>query len=127
MPSLDIDRLTATATNLAKDALYVGVGATLLGFQRAQVQRRELEKNMQERMGVGREQVQNVTGSMSKTVEEQVRTLDERVGALETHIDGVLDQVQARLPEPARDLLAQAREAAKTARAQVRQLVVPAA
>jgi hypothetical protein len=36
--------LTGRATELAKDATYVTVGLGLLGFQRAQVRRREFER-----------------------------------------------------------------------------------
>jgi hypothetical protein len=34
------------AAELAKDATYVTVGLSLLGFQRAQVRRRELERSL---------------------------------------------------------------------------------
>ena len=36
--------LAGRATDLAKDATYVTVGLGLLGYQRAQVRRRELER-----------------------------------------------------------------------------------
>ena len=38
--------LAGRATDLAKDATYVTVGLGLLGFQRAQVRRRELERTL---------------------------------------------------------------------------------
>jgi hypothetical protein len=37
--------LAARATELAKDATYVTVGLGLLGYQRVQVRRRELERS----------------------------------------------------------------------------------
>jgi hypothetical protein len=37
--------LAARATGLAKDATYVTVGLGLLGYQRAQVRRREFERS----------------------------------------------------------------------------------
>jgi hypothetical protein len=37
--------LAARATELAKDATYVTVGLGLLGYQRAQVRRREFERS----------------------------------------------------------------------------------
>jgi hypothetical protein len=40
-----------SATRLAREALYLGVGAGVLGYQRLQVQRRELEKELQARFG----------------------------------------------------------------------------
>jgi hypothetical protein len=38
------ESLTGRAVELVKDATYVGVGLSLLTFQRAQVRRRELER-----------------------------------------------------------------------------------
>jgi hypothetical protein len=38
--------LAARATELARDATYVTVGLGLLGYQRAQVRRRELERSL---------------------------------------------------------------------------------
>ena len=40
-----------SATRLAREALYIGVGAGVLAFQRLQVQRRELEKELNRRFG----------------------------------------------------------------------------
>ena len=38
--------IAGRAADLAKDATYVTVGLSLLGFQRAQVRRRELERSL---------------------------------------------------------------------------------
>lgn len=121
LPEVDLEDVAQKAAKLAKDAVYVTVGAGVLAFQRAQVQRREFQKAVDERVGAGREQVENVT----KSFEDQIRLLDERVTALESRIDTVLDQVQGKLPEQAAELLQQAREAARNARSQVRELVLP--
>ena len=124
LPSLsdvDVKEIADRAATLAKDAVYVTVGAGVLAFQRAQVQRRDLQKAVDKRVGAGRVQVDAVT----KSFEDQIRLLDERVSALETRIDSVLDTVQEKLPEQAAELLQQARDAARTARAQVRELVLP--
>ena len=40
-----------STTRLAREALYIGVGAGVLAFQRLQVQRRELEKELNRRFG----------------------------------------------------------------------------
>lgn len=40
------------ATKALKDALYVGVGLSVLALQKAQVQRRELERAVRERLGL---------------------------------------------------------------------------
>ncbi len=68
-----------------RDSLYTAVGFGVLGIQRAQVRRRELQQELA-RIAV---------------------EVDERV-------DPVLDDVQARLPDDLRPLLAQARSAARS-------------
>jgi hypothetical protein len=40
-----------SSTRFAREALYVGVGAGVLAYQRVQVQRRELERELSRRFG----------------------------------------------------------------------------
>jgi hypothetical protein len=40
-----------STTRLARETLYIGVGAGVLAFQRLQVQRRELEAELSRRFG----------------------------------------------------------------------------
>ena len=94
-----------------KDTLYVSIGLGVIAFQKAQVQRQELRK-----------QVEANVGGARVLVEDGVKTVEERLGAVEQRIDAVLDDVEARLPEQARSVLHQAREVAKDARTQLRQL-----
>ena len=44
--SKDITKAANDVANVAKDAAYVVIGAGVLGFQRAQVQRQELRKRL---------------------------------------------------------------------------------
>ena len=74
-----------TATKL-RDSLYTAVGFGVLGFQQAQVRRRELQKEL---------------ARLAVEVDEKV--------------DPVLDDLEARLPEDLRPLLVQARAAARSA------------
>jgi 16S rRNA G1207 methylase RsmC len=46
--------LDQRAADLAKDALYIGVGFGVLAIQRAQVQRRELLTAVDRHLGAGR-------------------------------------------------------------------------
>ena len=55
-----------------KDAAYVTVGLGVMAFQRAQVQRVELTKQAREEMG-----------RLSGTVEERLKTVEERLGGLQ--------------------------------------------
>lgn len=112
-----LDAHAEQVTAFVKDALYISVGAGVLAFQKAQVRRRELRKQLTSQMGDARGQVATVAdrvGGSMKTVEAHLDAVEEGLGVL-------LDQVEQNLPEQARDIFHQAREAAKDARGQVRQ------
>ena len=64
MPELKIDDLSKSA----KDAFYVTVGLGVIAMQKAQVQRRELEKLL-------KEQADGIT----KVVEDRVKLVEERL------------------------------------------------
>ncbi len=115
-PKSVADRLTDTA----KDVLYIGVGAGVLAFQRAQVQRVELTKAVEGRIAEGRKQVADLTKAAGTTAEGRFAKIDERVNDLEARVEDVLEAVQLRLPKPAAELFGQARSAARTTRTQVR-------
>ena len=51
-----------TSTRYAREALYIGVGAGVLAYQRLQVQRRELEAEWQRRFGGADEAVEPSAG-----------------------------------------------------------------
>jgi hypothetical protein len=108
-----------SVSNAAKDALYVTVGLGVIAFQKAQVRRQELKKQLEAQYGDARQNVQKAT----KAAEERLRTVEERLEGLEARWDEVLDQVEQRLPDQAREGVHQARTAAKDARDQLRGLV----
>ncbi len=70
-----------------RDAVYTTVGLGILGVQQAQVRRRDLQRDL---------------ARLAVEVEERV--------------DPVLDDVEGRLPDDLRPLLAQARSAARDVR-----------
>jgi hypothetical protein len=74
-------------TDALRDAFYTAVGFGVLGFQQAQLRRREIQKD-----------------------------LARLAAELDGKIDPVLDDVVARLPEDLQPLAAQARAAALSAR-----------
>ena len=57
LTDLDLSRLPlgvpSRLTEVARDATYVGIGLAVLGFQRAQVQRRQLLRALQHGTGSG--------------------------------------------------------------------------
>ena len=119
LPSIDADKVV----ELAKDAFYVTVGLGVLGYQQMQVRRNELKQLLSERVGSGKGQMDDI----AKAFEARISALDERIQAFETKLDNVVEQVKDRLPTPAGDVLAQAHDAVRTARQQVRDLLAKAA
>lgn len=114
----------------AKDAAYVAVGFGVIAFQKAQVRRQELRKQLDAQLGDAKTNLTHLT----TTVEDQVKMLEERFAALgeqvekygdelEARIEKALDELETRIPEQAKEVFAQARTAAKEARGQVRHLV----
>lgn len=119
MPEIKIDEITADITKVAKDVVYVGVGLGILTFQKAQVQRQELQK----RLGVNLDNRKADWDKVGDRFETQVKTLEARLDDLETKVAEALDQLQEKLPEQAAEILGQARGAVKSARSQVMDLV----
>jgi ElaB/YqjD/DUF883 family membrane-anchored ribosome-binding protein len=107
MPEIRLDTIDKTL----RDGLYIGIGLGVIAFQKAQVQRQELRKQLRSNVGGAR-----------TVVEDRVRTVEERLEAVEHRIDAVLDDVEQRLPEQARTVMHQAREVAKDARTQLVEL-----
>ncbi|MEO7556046.1 MAG: hypothetical protein ABIV94_05520 [Acidimicrobiales bacterium] len=109
-------------TQLAKDALHVTVGLGVIAFQKAQVQRNQLQKQLKGPVGDARTQIDSLT----KALDDRVKLVEERMQGVEGRIETVLDQLEERLPEQARDVAKHARAVAKDARSQVRDLVARA-
>ena len=117
----------AELSQILKDAAYVGVGFSVLAFQRTQVRRQELLKQLDAQLGDAREGVTK----LSETVEDRVKVLEERLEDVQDQVEHVLDQVEdnverlldeiaGRLPEQAADAFAGARAAARDVTAQLR-------
>lgn len=92
--------MDSDVTARARDAAYTAVGFGILAAQRLQVRRRDLTKDVVDRLGGPQE------------VRRYVRQA-------QIVIDPVLDVVERRLPLPSRLLLRQARRAARTFEASV--------
>jgi len=112
-----------TLTRIARDAVYIGVGAGVLAIQQAQVQRREVQKQLGAQLGEARQQL----GTAAERIEERMKLVEERLETVEDRLEAALDSVEEQLPEQARELVQQARKAAKDARGQIRELVNRAA
>jgi hypothetical protein len=115
-PVANIDGITDDIGRRVTDVVYVGVGFGVLAFQRLQVRRRELSAVLDQRVDEGR--------TVVRSVEQTLIALDDRAAALEAK---VFERLESGLPEPARVVLQQARVAATTVRAQVRERLNQAA
>lgn len=113
-----------------KDAAYVGIGFGVITFQRAQVRRQELKKQLESQLG----EAKGGFSKLSETVEDRVKLLEERFEGVQGQLDAVLtevegnlgkalDELATRLPEPAGDVLATARAAGRDAASQLRSRV----
>jgi len=130
MPDFTIPDITTDVTKaakdvaaVAKDATYVVIGAGVLGYQQAQVQRQELLKLLAEpkadiegRLHAVRGDLSDALHSVDTTVETLVERFEEIIERLETAVAPLED----RLPAQARDLAKQAHVQAKEARTQIR-------
>lgn len=121
----DISKAAKDIANVAKDATYVVIGAGVLGFQQAQVQRRELMAKLHEPSSGVADRVSTVRGDLT----EAVRTVDAKVEDLMDRVEEIIERVEAvfapfedRLPAQARDIAKQAHVQAKDARTQLRSM-----
>ena len=109
----------ADVTKTLKDAAYVAVGLGVLGFQKAQVRRQELTKQVKGQAA----QVESQLGDARGQFNELVRTVDDRWRPVRQEIEGRLDTIEDRLPPQAKELVKSARSLAKDTEGQVRKLV----
>ncbi|MGI8710622.1 MAG: hypothetical protein ACR2LA_06490 [Acidimicrobiales bacterium] len=99
-----------TLTDTLRDAVYVGIGASVIVFQKLQVQRQELTKTINTQLGEARGSAKDSLGSVSDLVEDRVKDLEDRLEGLEGRLESVLAQIEDRLPGQARELVKQARD-----------------
>ena len=129
----------ADVTTTLKDAAYVTVGLGVLGFQKAQVRRVELTKRFDEQRKQLEAQLGEVgklantqwatastlveyqVGEAATTVRHLAQDLDGRLAPVRDQLEEAFDAVEGRLPDPARDLVAQVRTVAHETEGQLRQ------
>ena len=96
-------------TNALRDAAYVAVGFGVLTFQRAQVQRRELEQ-----------QLETSAESLKTSLTKLAGEVEARLEPVSEVVEAQLDAREEKLPESARAAVQQARSVVKEAGAQLR-------
>ncbi len=114
----NITTLSKGVTDLARDAAYVAVGLGVLGYQRAQVQRVELQNRLSQDMTLD-QRIDEVRHSVAKGIQH----FDDLAESATQFVETTLQPLEDKLPATVTQLTAKAREQAREVRTQIRQLV----
>lgn len=98
-----------TVQKTLQEAAYVAVGVGVLGFQRAQVRRQEVRKQLAARRDELGTQVETYVGEYRTKLAELAGRVEPVVKELEQRIEPVLDDIEGRLPGQAKELVQQVR------------------
>ncbi len=137
----DTRSVTEELSRTARDAAYVAVGLGVMGFQRAQVRRRELVQRLSSSAAELTQQLDRLTGELASAAalaQQQVERLGGLPGDLATTLGDLADAVESligklellaepieqRLPTPVREVVERARAQAAATRQQLRERVL---
>jgi hypothetical protein len=104
-----------------RDAAYIAIGMGVIGFQRAQTRRQDLQKQFDEQRAAFESRGAEVVKLLNDAIKQADARLSPVVDALEAQVDTVVD----RLPAQAKSLIEPAHQASKDARQQFRTRVSP--
>jgi hypothetical protein len=114
----EVSSISKGVTDLARDAAYVAVGLGVLGYQRAQVQRVELQNRLSKDFSLD----QHLSGVRSE-VHKGVQQLDELLETATQFIETSIAPLEQQLPAAVTQLTTKAFEQAREVRSQIRQRV----
>ena len=114
----NLNTLSKGVTDLARDAAYVAVGLGVLGYQRAQVQRVELQSRLSQDFLLD-QRIDEVRQGVAKGFQQ----IDELAESAAHFVETTLQPLEDKLPPSVTQLTAKAREQAREVRTQIRQLV----
>lgn len=114
----NINTLSKGVTDLARDAAYVAVGLGVLAYQRAQVQRVELQKRLSKDLPIDLG-----IGDVRQGVAKGFQQIDELTESAVHFVETTLQPIEDRLPASVSQLTTKAREQAREVRSQIRQRV----
>jgi hypothetical protein len=110
--------LSRGVTDLARDAAYVAVGLGVLGYQRAQVQRVELQSRLSQDLALD-QRIDEVRHGVAKGFQQ----IDDLAESAAHFVETTLQPLEEKLPPTVTQLTTRAREQAREVRTQVRQRV----
>jgi hypothetical protein len=114
----NISTLSKGVTDLARDAAYVAVGLGVLAYQRAQVQRVELQKRLSKDLPIDQR-----LGDVRQGVAKGYAQIDDLAESAVQFVESTLRPVEDKLPASVTQITTKAREQAREVRIQIRQRV----
>ena len=114
----NISTISKGVTDLARDAAYVAVGLGVLAYQRAQVQRVELQKRLPKDLPIDQR-----IGDVRQGVAKGYAQFDDLAESAVQFVETTLQPLEDRLPASVTQLTIKAREQAREVRIQIRQRV----
>jgi hypothetical protein len=114
----NISTLSKGVTDLARDAAYIAVGLGVLAYQRAQVQRVELQKRLQKDLPIDQR-----LGDVRQGVARGFKQIDDLAESAVQFVETTLQPIEERLPTSVTQVTTKAREQAREVRIQIRQRV----
>jgi len=122
MPEINtnINKAAQDITSVAKDAAYVVIGAGVLSYQKAQVQRQELLKRLSDPKAVVGNRIKGARTDLSGAI----HTVDAQLEDVISRVEAAYVPLEDRLPTPARDLAKQVRTQAKETGSQIRDRIL---
>jgi hypothetical protein len=116
----NLTALSKGAADLARDAAYVAVGLGVLAYQRAQVQRVELQNRLSQDFDIDLDKrIGDVRGGVAKGIHQ----LDDLAETAVQFVETTFEPIEEKLPPTVSQLTTKAREQAREVRSQIRQLV----
>ncbi len=114
----NISNISKGVTDLARDAAYVAVGLGVLGYQRVQVQRVELQNRLSKDFALD-QRLDEVRGGVAKGIHQ----IDDLAETAAQFVETTLQPLEDKLPASVSQVTTKAREQARTVRIQIRQRV----
>jgi hypothetical protein len=114
----NLTTLSKGVTDLARDAAYVAVGLGVLSYQRAQVQRVELQNRLSQDLALDQR-----IGDVRHGVAKGFQSIDDLAESAAHFVETTLQPLEERLPASVSQLTTKAREQAREVRIHIRQRV----
>jgi hypothetical protein len=117
----NINSLSKGVTDLARDAAYVAVGLGVLGYQRVQVHRVELQNRLTQDLALDqhiddvRQGVAKGFGQIDDLTESAVRLFESTLQPLEDMLPPTVTQLSTKAREQAREVRTQIRQRLRAA------------